>query len=62
MLENVSYLFYKTSYPNEEVNHTEPSPSVSVPYLDDNNGLPLQLVFHAQDDNNDISLQLVFPA
>jgi hypothetical protein len=27
------YLFYKTSYPNEEVNCTEPSPSVSVPCL-----------------------------
>jgi hypothetical protein len=24
--------FYKTSYPNEEVNCTEPSPSVSVPW------------------------------
>jgi|APCry1669191674_1035369.scaffolds.fasta_scaffold197762_1 hypothetical protein len=24
-------LFYKTGYPNEEVDHTEPFPSVSVP-------------------------------
>jgi hypothetical protein len=26
-------IFYKTSYFNEEVNHTEPSPSGSVPWF-----------------------------
>jgi len=28
---NLIYFFYKTSYLNKEVNHTEPSLSVSVP-------------------------------
>ncbi len=28
--ENIIYFFYKTSYPDEEVNHTEPSPLVSI--------------------------------
>jgi len=32
-IENVIYLCYKTSYLNEEVNRTEPSPSVSVPWI-----------------------------
>jgi hypothetical protein len=27
------YVFYKTSYLNEEVNRTEPSPLVSVPWF-----------------------------
>jgi hypothetical protein len=31
--ENIIYLFYKTSYPNEEVNSAEPSPSVSIPWV-----------------------------
>jgi hypothetical protein len=30
-IENIIFPFYKTSYPNEEVNRTEPSPSVSFP-------------------------------
>ncbi len=30
-IESIIYLFNKTSYHNEEVNCTEPSPSVSVP-------------------------------
>jgi len=30
-IENIIYICYKTSYLNEEVNGTEPSPSVSVP-------------------------------
>ena len=29
--------FYKTSYLNEEVNCTEPSPSVSIPWFNINN-------------------------
>jgi hypothetical protein len=33
-IENIVYFFYKTSYPDEEVNCTEPSPSVSVPCFD----------------------------
>jgi hypothetical protein len=32
-VENILLLFYETSYLNEEVNHTESSPSVRVPYL-----------------------------
>ncbi len=28
------YSLYKTSYPNEEVNCTEPSPSVGVPWYE----------------------------
>jgi hypothetical protein len=31
--ENFIYLFTKTSYLNEEVNCTDPSPSVSIPWL-----------------------------
>ncbi len=31
-MEDNIYFFYKTSYPNEEVNRTEPSPSVSHPW------------------------------
>jgi len=31
--ENIIYIFSKTSYLNEEVNGTEPSPSVSIPLL-----------------------------
>ncbi len=31
-IENIIYIFNKTSYLNEEVNCTEPSPSVSVPW------------------------------
>ncbi len=31
-IENIIYLCYKTSYLNEEVKCTEPSPSVSVPW------------------------------
>jgi hypothetical protein len=27
------FTWYKASYPNEEVNCTQPSPSVSVPWL-----------------------------
>jgi hypothetical protein len=27
------FTFYKTSYLNEEVNRTEPSPSVSIPWF-----------------------------
>ncbi len=30
---NIIYFFYKTSSPNEEVNRTEPSPRVSVPWF-----------------------------
>jgi hypothetical protein len=33
MLYYSNLLFYKTSYLNEEVNCTEPSPSVSVPWI-----------------------------
>ncbi len=33
-IANVVYLFYKTSYPNKEVNRTEPSTSVSGPCWD----------------------------
>jgi hypothetical protein len=29
-IQNIIFPFYKTSYPNEEVNRTEPFPSVSV--------------------------------
>jgi hypothetical protein len=29
---NIIYLFYKTSYLNEEVNCTEPSPLLGVPW------------------------------
>ncbi len=32
-IKNIIYLFYKTSYLNEEVNRTEPSPSVRLPCL-----------------------------
>jgi hypothetical protein len=32
MVSKTLYTFYKTSYHNEEVNRTEPSPSVSVPW------------------------------
>ncbi len=32
---NFIYPFYKPSYPNGEVNCTEPSPSVSVPWYRD---------------------------
>jgi len=32
--ENIIFLFYKTSFHNEEVNCTEPFPSVSIPCLD----------------------------
>jgi hypothetical protein len=32
-IENSIYIFNKTSYLNEEVNCTEPSPSVSNPWL-----------------------------
>ncbi len=32
-IENIIYIFNKTSYRNEEVNGTEPSPSVSIPWL-----------------------------
>jgi hypothetical protein len=32
-IANIIYLFYQTSYLNEEVNCTEPSPSVSVPWF-----------------------------
>jgi hypothetical protein len=32
-IENIINLFYKTSYLNEEVNSTEPSPLVSIPWL-----------------------------
>jgi len=32
-IENITYLFYKTSYLYEEVNCTEPFPSVSIPWL-----------------------------
>ncbi len=33
ILDNIRYLsFYKTSYPNEEDNRTEPSPSVRLPW------------------------------
>jgi hypothetical protein len=35
-IENVIYIFNKTSYFNEEVNRTDPSPSVSIPW----SGLP----------------------
>jgi hypothetical protein len=31
-IENIINLFYKTSYFNEEVNSTEPSPLVSIPW------------------------------
>jgi hypothetical protein len=34
-LTNIMYSFYKTSYPNEEVGRTGPSPSVSVPWYPD---------------------------
>ena len=34
-IENIIYIFYKTSYLDEEVNRTEPSPSVSIPWLSD---------------------------
>jgi hypothetical protein len=30
-IENIIFLFTKTSYLNEEVNCTEPAPSVSIP-------------------------------
>ncbi len=33
MLQLLFNFFYKTSYLNEEVNSTEPSPSVSFPWL-----------------------------
>ncbi len=32
----IAYLFFSTSYVNEEVNSTEPSPLVSVPCLGSN--------------------------
>ena len=32
-IANIIYYIYKTSYLNEEVKCTEPSPSVSVPWL-----------------------------
>ncbi len=32
MWKNVIFIFYKTSYLNEEVNRTEPSPSVRFPW------------------------------
>jgi hypothetical protein len=32
---NIIYFFCKTSYPNEEVGRTGPSPSVSVPWYPD---------------------------
>ncbi len=32
-MENIVYHCYKTSYLNEEVNGTEPSPSFSVPWF-----------------------------
>ncbi len=32
-MENIIFLFYKTSNLNEEVNCTEPSPSVSIPWF-----------------------------
>jgi hypothetical protein len=31
-IENIVYIFNKTGYLNEEVNHTEPLPSVSIPW------------------------------
>ena len=31
-IKNVDYLYFKTSYLNEEVNCTEPPPSISVPW------------------------------
>ncbi len=33
-IEGINYLCYQTSDLNEEVNCTEPSPSVSVPWVD----------------------------
>ncbi len=33
-VENIIYVCYKTSYLNEEVDCTEPSPYVSVPWVD----------------------------
>jgi hypothetical protein len=32
-IENIIYIFNKTSYLNEEVNRIEPSPSVSIPWF-----------------------------
>jgi hypothetical protein len=32
-IEIIIYLIYETSYPKEEVNCTEPFPSVSIPWL-----------------------------
>jgi hypothetical protein len=40
-LKILFFLFYKTSYYNEEVNCTEPFPSVSIPWK--NKFLPLSL-------------------
>jgi hypothetical protein len=31
--ESFFFLFYKTTYLNEEVNHTDPSPSVRLPWF-----------------------------
>ncbi len=39
-IENIIYFFYKTSYLNEEVNCTEPYPSVSVPVIISNKCIP----------------------
>jgi hypothetical protein len=36
LIQQTLFTFYKTSYLNEEVNRTEPSPSVSVPCLEPN--------------------------
>jgi hypothetical protein len=33
VFKNIIFLFYKTSYLNEEANGTEPSPSVSIPWF-----------------------------
>jgi hypothetical protein len=33
LLKKIIYPFKKTSYPNEDVNHTQPSPLVRVPCL-----------------------------
>ncbi len=33
LIDNIIYLCYKTSYLNEEVNCTDPSPSVSIPCM-----------------------------
>ncbi len=47
-IENIFLLYNKTSYLNEEVNRTEPSASVSVPW----SGILVTKVFHQIQGTN----------